>query len=708
MSGLESLLAPLADLTWQASIVLLAAGLLAFALSGRSAALRCSMRTAALCALPVLVASYGLVPRMGWYGDEAGHTGSTLAMFDRADAEGGEAERAGAGGSPAAAPSRDAAPVIPAPATPARVANPVPSTQTPSWRTWMVAIWIAGVAFFSLRLTVGAWRIRRLVSNARPWTGTPDLDPERLARGLGIAPVAIVTSPDVNSPFVAGGLRPVIVLPATLSRRLPAELLEPLLLHELVHVARKDGLVNRLSLTLRTLLWHDPLMWMMHRGLAVDREIATDGEVVRTQEGRRSSYARGLLAVLRSRSGTESALAVGARGPAVRRRVELLLGESAPGWRPAGRAAGVIAILFAVAVLPLATTSCVFSQEKPPAASGGSNPKASKPGSAVDRALAALARLQRTNGSWAADDGGDVASTSLSMLAFLGAGNTPQSGPHKRVLDRAATWLIAQSETQKRLGRGLPPAALPDFPLATLTLCELAAMTRNQTYAGPAQAAVASLLEDQHEAGGWGIRTAVKLPNTYTTAWAVMALKSARVGKIGDSEQIDAALERALGFVDSLTDGSTGRTGFTSRGQSPVRPAGLLERFPPARTEDETAAAILTRVFCGEKPKDSAVIKAGAALLAAKTPKWERGSVNNVYWMFGGLSCYQVGGGSWRAWGKALKSNIAAHQVTAGAAKGTWELAGPWTRASGAASTTAINALCLETYYRYARVFGVK
>ena len=39
---------------------------------------------------------------------------------------------------------------------------------------------------------------------------------------------------------------------------------------------------------------------------------------------------------------------------------------------------------------------------------------------------------------------------------------------------------------------------------------------------------------------------------------------------------------------------------------------------------------------------------------------------------------------------------------------GSWDAVDPWYNDGGRVYSTAVNVMCLEVYYRYARVFGTK
>ena len=69
---------------------------------------------------------------------------------------------------------------------------------------------------------------------------------------------------------------------------------------------------------------------------------------------------------------------------------------------------------------------------------------------------------------------------------------------------------------------------------------------------------------------------------------------------------------------------------------------------------------------------------------------------------------FQVGGDAWKTWNAALKPALIDHQRKSGDEKGSWDPIGAWGKEGGRVYSTALGTLMLETYYRYARVFGTR
>ena len=83
------------------------------------------------------------------------------------------------------------------------------------------------------------------------------------------------------------------------------------------------------------------------------------------------------------------------------------------------------------------------------------------------------------------------------------------------------------------------------------------------------------------------------------------------------------------------------------------------------------------------------------------------GSVDMYYWYYGTEAMFQMGDPYWKVWNTALKKALLRNQrkdTAYGIYKGSWDPIGPWGPDGGRVYSTAICALCLETYYRYERV----
>lgn len=143
---------------------------------------------------------------------------------------------------------------------------------------WIVVLWAAGVGLLSLRMAGGLFWVRHLCRHAQAeadaqWQACL----QRLATRMGIArKVALRIGHDGDGPVTAGWWRPLVVLPAAIVARMPAELVEALIAHELAHVRRHDYLVNLLQGAVETLLFYHPVVWWLSRRIRIERELVAD------------------------------------------------------------------------------------------------------------------------------------------------------------------------------------------------------------------------------------------------------------------------------------------------------------------------------------------------------------------------------------------------------------------------------------------------
>jgi len=102
------------------------------------------------------------------------------------------------------------------------------------------------------------------------------------------------------------------------------------------------------------------------------------------------------------------------------------------------------------------------------------------------------------------------------------------------------------------------------------------------------------------------------------------------------------------------------------------------------------------------------MVRKGTALCLAVLPKHDdTGTVDFTYWHFGTLAMFQVSGDAWKQWHDPMKAALVLSQrKEEGHARGSWDPKDPWAGEGGRIYSTALAVMCLEVYYRYARVFG--
>jgi GWxTD domain-containing protein len=257
-----------------------------------------------------------------------------------------------------------------APAGLLSAAQPAPLTPAPgpgAYLAWLAPLWAAGVLCLYVYRLGGWFAARRLL---RRGTQPPPMNwlarlPE-LARRAGVARgVVLLESCLAEVPMAIGWLRPAILFPVGMLAGLPPSHVEAILLHELAHIRRADYLVNLLETATESLLFYHPAVWWISRVIRAERENCCDDLAVALQ-GDAGGYAAALLALERSRSSREPALA--ATGGTLRKRVERLL------RRPdAPRSAAAPAALAAAGVF-MAALLMAAPQPAPAPQSSGQQP----------------------------------------------------------------------------------------------------------------------------------------------------------------------------------------------------------------------------------------------------------------------------------------------------------------------------------------------
>lgn len=153
-----------------------------------------------------------------------------------------------------------------------------PAEQIDALLPWMVALWAAGTCVMSLRMALGlAWirRLRRTPQGAEQAAWQMRLDALAMHFGLRRG-VKLRLIDSLDSPVSAGWWDPVVLLPTALLTRMPVDLIEALLAHELAHIRRHDYLVNLLQNAVEALLFYHPVTWWLSRRIRIEREQIAD------------------------------------------------------------------------------------------------------------------------------------------------------------------------------------------------------------------------------------------------------------------------------------------------------------------------------------------------------------------------------------------------------------------------------------------------
>lgn len=320
--------------------------------------------------------------------------------------------------------------------------------------------------------------------------------------------------------------------------------------------------------------------------------------------------------------------------------------------------------------------------------------------SAVDSALRWLAVHQESGGMWdcqrwGGEAKGDTGVTGLALLAFLGSGNTTRKGEYRRNVLRGLEALMKLQDKNGAVDKNIYCHSM-----ATIALCEAYGRARDERVGQAARKAVDYLIKGVNPDGGWRYTANCGQSDLSVTAWAVQALKAAKLAEISFDSTI---YSRALTFTDSVTDkggtqASSGEVGYTYEETQTYSGHTAL-----------TAAGMVVRQFSNVGIKNHLLVKA-AELMRKHEPKWGNG--RDIYmWYYATYGMHNMGGEHRVWWNRRIRDVLIENQLKTGEHAGSWEYQGDrWGPRGGRVYMTALGALCLEVYYRYGEAlnsFGV-
>jgi len=103
----------------------------------------------------------------------------------------------------------------------------------------------------------------------------------------------------LKTPFVFGLINPRIYLPAGLD----ATERRYILLHEQIHIRRKDYIIKILAFLILSIHWFNPLVWIAFRLMSKDMELSCDERVLKEMdENIKKPYAASLLSLFKWKS----------------------------------------------------------------------------------------------------------------------------------------------------------------------------------------------------------------------------------------------------------------------------------------------------------------------------------------------------------------------------------------------------------------------
>ena len=317
---------------------------------------------------------------------------------------------------------------------------------------------------------------------------------------------------------------------------------------------------------------------------------------------------------------------------------------------------------------------------------------------AVELGLKWLARNQKRDGSWSLKgpyrslvaEENSMAATGLALLAFLGHGETHQKGKYKDNVAKALKYLIKNQSGNGHFveRRASLSHSLYTHAICSISLCELLALTQDESLAGPARSAISFAEKAQGKPGGWKYEAGSERSDLSVSGWFVMLFQSAKYAGIDFDPGV---LVRAETFIDTvmLPEGSRFRY------ESDHEPSLAM-----------TAEGLLCRQYLGWK-KNDARLKAGAKYMLKHPIRWSQKNV--YYWYYATQVMRNLDEETWKKWNAQLSVVLPEKQRKTGVEAGSWDHQGdPYGGPGGRLYVTCLCIYSLEVYYRHLPLYQMQ
>ncbi|MEO1526260.1 MAG: hypothetical protein AAFX06_12545 [Planctomycetota bacterium] len=320
---------------------------------------------------------------------------------------------------------------------------------------------------------------------------------------------------------------------------------------------------------------------------------------------------------------------------------------------------------------------------------------------AVDRALRWLANHQRRDGSWSFDlklapcegrcrHGKPVgestatpptAATGLALLAFLGAGHTPERGEYRETVSRGLYYLRAVAVEAEFGYDWQQGGSMYGHGIAMMALAEALGMTkRNERFDSDllhhVDRGALFTSSAQHANGSWGY-TPGRPGDTTLTGWQLLSLIGARRAGIRMRTDI---FSRTRSYLLSVREEPDYEFGYNSPNPEPTT----------------TAIGLTLMMYLGQTPGNTSFDRA-VDRMAERGP-----TLTNVYHdYYATLALHHWRHERWDEWNQELRDHLVRTQATSGHEAGSWHFKDEYGDIGGRVYTTAMATLILEVYYRF-------
>ncbi|HYK36088.1 M56 family metallopeptidase [Alloacidobacterium sp.] len=220
------------------------------------------------------------------------------------------------------------------------------------WAGIIFITWVLFACIALARIAVGLWQVWRISK------GCIEIDLSQLAPPLAEIflqhsagrRVRLGVSERLKVPAAIGFWKPLIVLPTWTLQELSPNELEPVLIHELTHLNRRDDWTNLLQKLTRAIFFFHPAVWWIDARLSIEREMACDDAVLASCRNPQA-YAGCLIDLLEkscARRGWTMVQAAVHRAQDLSHRIAQILDAKRPAstrvWKPALALTGVLSL----------------------------------------------------------------------------------------------------------------------------------------------------------------------------------------------------------------------------------------------------------------------------------------------------------------------------------------------------------------------------
>ena len=312
---------------------------------------------------------------------------------------------------------------------------------------------------------------------------------------------------------------------------------------------------------------------------------------------------------------------------------------------------------------------------------------------AVAAGLQWLKKQQMKDGGWSLTgpypDGGGVenrlSATSMALLAFQGAGHTHQEGEYKETVKKGWDYLLKLQNPDGYFEHDAAPHhKLYAQAQATIAICEIYGMSKDEKLKRPAQLALDYAHKAQSPEGGWRYEPRID-SDTSVTGWYVMAMQSGMMAGLEVQSPSQGEINK---FLDRV--GSENGSRYT---------------YQPGRepTLTMTAEGLLCRQYLGWKHEDER-LRAGIDYLLAN--RIDYNDQNVYYWYYATQACHHMDGPDWDKWNQVMRQAIPDNQTKTGSERGSWAPANDrWGFHGGRLYVTCLSVYMLEVYYRHLPIY---